>query len=136
VTAAPHWLAARLVEPSRAAVWFAENDAERGLTQAESSGVSVFRAKLPEPLTKESLLDAVAGVLAFPDYFGRNWDALDECLRDLTWLEASGIVLVLEGSRTAWQATPEPLGRLISCWLLAAEAWSEEGRPLHLVFCR
>lgn len=37
--------------------------------------------------TKSALFDECQRVLRFPDYFGRNWDALDECLRDLDWLE-------------------------------------------------
>jgi hypothetical protein len=44
---------------------------------------------------KMELLAAVAGGLAFPGYFGWNWDALDECLRDLSWIESPRqIVLV------------------------------------------
>lgn len=32
--------------------------------------------------SKADFLTAVAEALDFPDYFGHNWDALDECLRD------------------------------------------------------
>ena len=47
---------------------------------------------------KEKLLGALAGKLRFPAYFGRNWDALDECLRDLSWLGGRGrVVIVHEG---------------------------------------
>jgi hypothetical protein len=46
---------------------------------------------------KQELLRALAHGLKFPNYFGWNWDALDECLRDLSWLNApSGIVLLHE----------------------------------------
>jgi hypothetical protein len=31
--------------------------------------------------------------LKFPDYFGWNWDALDECLRDLSWLPPGRVIL-------------------------------------------
>lgn len=31
----------------------------------------------------EEFLDAVAAALLFPDYFGRNWNALDDCLYDI-----------------------------------------------------
>lgn len=45
---------------------------------------------------KKQLLGILARQLNFPDYFGWNWDALDECLRDLSWLPAGKIVLVHE----------------------------------------
>ena len=38
-----------------------------------------------------AMLHAVASVWEFPDYFSHNWDAADECLRDLdAWLPAKG----------------------------------------------
>ncbi len=44
---------------------------------------------------KRDLLRALASELKFPGYFGENWDALEECLADLSWLgEPPGVVLV------------------------------------------
>ncbi|RZN12286.1 hypothetical protein CWO91_04895 [Bradyrhizobium genosp. SA-3] len=39
------------------------------------------------------LLRLIAKQLRFPDYFSENWDALEECLRDLSWLPAGRIIL-------------------------------------------
>ncbi len=44
--------------------------------------------------TKQSLLTEYARQLKLPDYFGWNWDALEACLRDLTWLDAGQAVIV------------------------------------------
>jgi hypothetical protein len=47
---------------------------------------------------KEKLLDVLSRGLRLPKYFGRNWDALDECLRDLAWLgDVERVVIVHEG---------------------------------------
>lgn len=36
--------------------------------------------------------------LLFPGYFGWNWNALSECLRDLSWLAADGYLIVVENA--------------------------------------
>ena len=46
--------------------------------------------------SEEDLFRALASALQFPDYFGHNWDALEDCLTDLSWLAAEGHVLVFE----------------------------------------
>lgn len=40
-----------------------------------------------EMKTKEQLLSSMKEALSFPDYFGMNWDSLDEALKDLSWLD-------------------------------------------------
>jgi len=54
-----------------------------------------FVARLPSEIDgKQKLLDEIKIHLAFPDYFGFNWDALLECLQDFHWIEKKLIVLV------------------------------------------
>lgn len=36
---------------------------------------------------KEQLLMALKEGLCFPEYFGFNWDALQDCITDLSWLQ-------------------------------------------------
>lgn len=56
-----------------------------------------FVAILPKGLdTKDKLLNALAETLQFPDYFGFNWDALNDCLKDLHWLGQRRILLIHE----------------------------------------
>ena len=49
-------------------------------------------------LRKRDLLTVFAHGLDFPGHFGWNWDALEECLRDLAWIEhPRRILLIHEG---------------------------------------
>jgi RNAse (barnase) inhibitor barstar len=47
--------------------------------------------------TRSGFFQELARSLDFPDYFGRNWDAVYDCLTDFNWLPAAGYVLVLNG---------------------------------------
>jgi hypothetical protein len=53
-----------------------------------------FVAELqPRIRGKEVLFEELAKCLRFPDYFGANWDALEECIRDLSWLPEGPVIL-------------------------------------------
>ncbi len=43
---------------------------------------------------KNELIKELSEQLKFPDYFGYNWDALYECLTDLSWIQERHIVIV------------------------------------------
>ena len=75
-----------------AGIQFVEN-----LTDVDVSDARVVR--IPAGLLhKRDLLAVLARGLDFPGYFGWNWDALEECLRDLTWIEhPRRILLIHEG---------------------------------------
>ncbi len=42
----------------------------------------------------EKLMDELVRALDLPWYFGRNWNALDEVLRDLSWIPERRVFLV------------------------------------------
>jgi RNAse (barnase) inhibitor barstar len=44
--------------------------------------------------TQEQLLHELRLRLSFPDYFGVNWDALSDCIQDLSWLPEGIVVLI------------------------------------------
>jgi RNAse (barnase) inhibitor barstar len=107
-----------------------ELDAIRG--QLASLRVVVVRSAIA---SETDLFDALGAALEFPDYFGRNWDALDESLRDLGWLDISaGLVVVIENAERLWTTRPFIAGQLVELWLTAAEEWRVAEVPFHLVF--
>ncbi len=84
---------------------------------------------------REAVIAAVAHGLRFPEYFGGNWDALDECLSDLSWIRAPGIVLVFHGAERLWREVPRDAAVLLELWLSAARSSERsQERSLHLMF--
>ncbi|MGW6708812.1 barstar family protein [Streptomyces sp. NPDC054956] len=68
---------------------------------AEAEGWQVLRLDLDGVRSKAELMRRCAGALEVPEYFGGNWDALADAVRDLSWLgEAPGRLLAV----TAWGA--------------------------------
>jgi hypothetical protein len=61
--------------------------------QAETK--ASYRAELPSGIrTETALFEALFVALRFPDYFGGNWNALEECIRDLSWLPPGDVILL------------------------------------------
>ncbi|ANN19605.1 barnase inhibitor [Amycolatopsis orientalis] len=56
---------------------------------------------------KATTLDAIAEALSFPEYFGKNLDALYDCLTDLSWLPAGEHVLIWSGSSLLRERDPK-----------------------------
>jgi hypothetical protein len=108
----------RLEDPARSGV-YRVTQPDQVVDALSGSGLDLARVDLRQPV-----FDAFAGALGFPDWFGRNWDALEDCLSDLSWRDASGHVLLLEGD-----AEPTLLEVLGS----AAEFWAGQGRPFFAV---
>ena len=75
--------------------------------------------------SKEKLLAVLADKLRVPRYFGWNWDALEECLRDLSWLPADQpVVLVHED--LPFGAGGENRDVYLAIMRGAAEYWARE----------
>lgn len=54
----------------------------------------VFYARLgPDIYKPEHLLQALYQLLWLPGYFGFNWNALHDCLTDLSWVREKRVVL-------------------------------------------
>ncbi len=44
--------------------------------------------------SENELFEGLAKALDFPNYFGKNWNAVNDCLCDFSWIEDKNIALV------------------------------------------
>ena len=104
------------------------------LPQRKHAAVRIIRGK--HCGTREELLDEFARGLDFPQYFGRNWDALEDCLTDLEWLSAEAFVLILTNADQVLRSSPGELKTFAGILSAAAAHWSSAEPPasFHCLF--
>ncbi|HUL06332.1 MAG TPA: barstar family protein [Candidatus Acidoferrum sp.] len=101
----------------------------------QNAGIASFDLDGDRVRTRDDLLRGIADAMQFPDYFGMNWDAVIDCLRDLADRQpAEGYVLFVHAAERLWRQGLSWMGELVEVWLTAAEESAHEGVPLHLVF--
>jgi len=120
----------RLMDPSRSGVYRTAGDAEV-LDALREGKPNCSRIDVAGITQKPSLLSHIADALRFPDSFGGNWDALEDSLKDLSWLPGEGQVLLFSGAE-ALAATDRDI--LLQVLEGAAQFWRQQGVPFFAVF--
>ncbi len=95
----------------------------------ESALVTVLRGR--KMVTEQGLYDEFGAALQFP-FFGENWDALNDCLGDLSWLPAPGHVLVITSAPLLLtDAVDRALPVFVRLLERVAGRWAEPNPPLR-----
>ena len=123
-------LLGRMKDASRSGVYRATADPVV-LEVAGEADLEVIPVSLAAVHDKEGLMKTLAEALRFPKWFGANWDALEDCLSDLSWRDAPGRVLVFR----ELDALPrDDRGVLLEVLRSAAQFWAGRGKPFFAVF--
>lgn len=123
-------LAELLCEPAQCGAYYlAASDLEPLQGAAAALEFCCAHVSLHDCRDKADILKRFATALAFPEEFGANWDALADCLGDLSWLPAEGYVLSLEHSQGFREERRDDYDTLVSVLEEAADAWRERGLP-------
>ena len=116
----------RLSDPKKSGVYRVSH---QGDVLAALSGAKFDLVAVTLVEGKPGTLAAIAGALDFPDWFGANWDALEDCLTDLSWRKAAPRVLLFAG------AVPgDDFGILRDVLESVAAYWSGRGTAFFAVF--
>lgn len=98
-------------------------------TAAANLGFPFAHLDLAQARDKDDLQAALALALKLPEWYGHNWDALVDCLCDLSWKPAPGYLIFVEGHDALRAAHPEDLDTLIEIFAEAADYWREADVP-------
>lgn len=96
-------------------------------------GPDDYKAEVPPALTDSTtLLKTLYEVLQLPGYFGFNWNALADCLRDFHWLRQQKIII---RHADVPPLPPAELSNYLDVLAEAAASWKPgESHSLQVIF--
>ncbi len=114
------------IEATRSGVYRAPVSVD-ALRKAAGKGTFVWlELPLSTVSNKKRFLAACAKQLKLPSYFGGNWDALADCVRDFNWLGGKGYVLHITGAEKFAKASPDDYQTALDVFAEAAVYWKSK----------
>lgn len=119
-----------LEDASQAGVYGVSDGDLGGLAAAaRDAGLKVLRVDLEGCNDKRTLLMRIGTQLDFPPGWGRNWDALSDGLRDLSWLPANGYALLFNDADDLREGSSGDFDTLLDVLSEASSRWAEDKVP-------
>jgi RNAse (barnase) inhibitor barstar len=117
-----------VLEANRGGVWFLPNPVEPKAVQklAKSHGFAFFCIEGKNIASKDQLMNHMATALRLPKTFGHNWDALEESLVDLEWVDDDGYVIYYDHVDGLLNAHPDQFETLVELFRDAVNSWKED----------
>jgi len=123
-----------LAQPRQAGIYRLPQNCRTALRKAaEALGFKCFSVNFDESGDIDTALLALGRDLDFPDWYGRNLDALNDCLTDLAWHSAPGYVIAIAGAN-ALRANTEAFCTLNEVFTSAVAAWQAQDVALWVVY--
>jgi RNAse (barnase) inhibitor barstar len=103
---------------------------------ADGVGQHFLYANLSSAQTKQDVLDKIAESFTFPPHFGKNLDALFDCMTDLVHKSGAqpGFVVVLEQLPDNPRFDREAREQLLDVFRDAADFWAERRIPFRCFY--
>ncbi len=103
---------------------------------ANELGHHFLYANLAKSQSKQDVLDTIAGQFMFPQHYGKNFDALYDCMTDPIHKSGSqpGFVVVLEHIPANSKFDKEAREQLIDIFRDAAEYWGDRKVPFRCFY--
>jgi hypothetical protein len=122
-----------LKDKDRAGVYLAGPDTRLIADAAQAAGLAHWRVDIGHVHDKQGFTALVAKALAFPEWFGGNWDAFEDCLCDLSWHPAPGYLLLLEHGKHFGAGHKQEFVTAVEVVDGVAEYWRGQGKPFWAI---
>jgi len=100
---------------------------------ADELKLAFFSVDLQNAHNVPDFIKAMNRDLGFPDWFGGNLDALNDCLTDFSWHPAPGYVITLSGSESL-RANPTSFAAFNEVLASAVEEWKARNMPFWVFY--
>ncbi|HMM71866.1 MAG TPA: barstar family protein [Rhodocyclaceae bacterium] len=128
-------LGARLADAAAAGVYRLPPDLAPTVERASrAQRYGLIEASFSGLTGKRALLEELARAFALPEWFGYNWDALSDCLTDLSWKEAPGYVLRIAHAERWLREEPDDWRVLCDALRDVSDYWRHEAVPFWTLF--
>ncbi len=103
---------------------------------ATSLGHHFLYANLANAQSKQDVLDMIAAQYTFPAHFGKNFDALYDCMTDLVHKSGQqpGFIVVLEHIPANAKFDKEAREQLLDIFRDAADYWADRKIPFRCFY--
>ena len=133
----PEQLRALLTRSDLSGIYHLPSSGVEALREAAGSlGFPCFEVDLGQSGDSGNLaaaLEALGRGLGFPQWYGANLDALNDCLTDFSWNEAPGYVIILSGADTL-HALGEPFAQINRVLDNAIQEWRRQRIPFWVFY--
>jgi RNAse (barnase) inhibitor barstar len=106
------------------------------MTAAQEAGQHFLYANVANAQSKQEVLERIADAFTFPAHFGKNLDALFDCMTDLVHRagQQPGFVVVLEQLPDNPRFDRETREQLLDVFRDAADFWAERKIPFRCFY--
>jgi RNAse (barnase) inhibitor barstar len=123
-----------LAQSQQANIYHLPHHGQTGLTKAAKAlGFACFKVDLEESDHMGKILSALGHGLHFPEWYGTNLDALNDCLTDFSWREAPGYVITICGA-DAVHAESNSFAALNEIFAGAIAEWQARNIPFWIFY--